>query len=74
MSSKRRIRQRQCKNKKAYLTEADAQAAIRLMEIRKVAQNDLHPYRCQFGNHYHVGREPKHFTGRLKAWQWSGEA
>ena len=73
MSSKRRMRRRQCQNKKAYPSQNDAQAAITIMEQCKVALCDLHPYQCQFANHWHVGRQPKHLTGRIKAWQWSGE-
>lgn len=72
MSSKRRIRRRQCKSKKVYADEGQAAAAIRLMDQRGIARTGLHAYKCPFGNHWHVGRKPKNLSGRLKVWEWNG--
>jgi hypothetical protein len=72
MSSKRRIRRRQCQHKKRYPDEESAQNAIRHMRQTGVAYTGLHVYPCDFGNHFHVGRQPKNFRGRLKMWQWNG--
>jgi hypothetical protein len=66
MTSKRRQRRRSCEGKRHYRTQAEAVAAI----IGMQKQTDgMHGYKCQFGNHWHIGHRTK---GTWKAMQDRG--
>lgn len=64
MASKRRIRRKQCGNKRRYPTSAAAMA-----EMQDVIRNGrkgggwLNVYRCQFCRGYHFGHAPAHKEG-----------
>lgn len=56
MASKRHQRRRSCEGKHHYRTQAEAVAAI----IGMHKQTDgMHSYKCQFGNHWHIGHRKK---------------
>lgn len=57
MSSKRRIRRNACRGKIAHATIEEAKEHVRsLFFARKIKKGDgVHPYKCAFGSHYHVG-------------------
>lgn len=61
MASKRRLRRTSCTKKKAYTAgQADVQAHyLRRQGI------EVHPYKCPFGNHSHVGHRPNKITRRI---------
>lgn len=54
MSSKRHLRRRSCEGKIAFQTEAAAWARVRRDQLR-----GLHPYRCAFAGHWHLGHSPR---------------
>lgn len=56
MASKRRIRRRQCNNKKRFETSGEAgYLAYKLMSNGKDRGSVVHVYRCKFCGGYHVG-------------------
>jgi hypothetical protein len=56
LASKRRIRRKACEGKIHYTSlEAAKEACIRMNNSKK---ESCHPYKCQFGPHYHVGHAP----------------
>ncbi len=59
MASKRRLRRRQCEQKRRHTTAGDALVALHRLQ-RKGHQGKLTIYRCRFCNGYHVG----HAQGR----------
>lgn len=72
MSSKRRLRRRQCERKKRYGTQAEAVQAIINMKRAGVCRPDTHSYRCERCGGWHVGRAKKHFDRRkvVKVWEY----
>jgi len=56
MSSKRRVRRKACTGKIRHATFADAIAAAR--SLYRASGQYLTPYRCRFGQHYHIGHMP----------------
>lgn len=56
MSSKRRLRRRACEQKASYPTLADAMAHKASLRHRK--GEHVHAYKCDFGDHWHVGHVP----------------
>jgi hypothetical protein len=57
MTSKRHVRRRSCTGKRAYPTEAEAQAAARRIEQRD--GRPVEAYRCRLcGKGFHVGHRP----------------
>jgi hypothetical protein len=75
MSSKRRVRKNSCEGKVQYATLDDAKlAAIRW---NKAKNDSCHPYKCEFGEHYHIGHPPKKVKAAIAArqqerrgWSW----
>lgn len=57
MSSKRAERRRSCEGKTRFVDQDDA---LNFKRRRRLAA--IHPYRCQFCNHFHLGH--KRGTGR----------
>ena len=53
MSSKRRIRRKQCTSKKRYPTQTDAVGEM--IGIKKRTGEKLHSYKCKFCNGWHIG-------------------
>ncbi len=53
MSSKRRIRRRNCDKKKRYVTIEEANGAR--TSLWKNGERGLNIYKCQFCNGYHIG-------------------
>lgn len=51
MASKRRIRRKSCGDKVRY-TKETAIPAARVLSAKK--REAYHPYKCDFGNHWHV--------------------
>lgn len=56
MSSKRRIRRKSCKGKVRHTCLEHAHAALRA--LRKVDEDRMSAYRCQFCGGFHVGHTP----------------
>lgn len=73
MSSKRRLRRRQCRNKRRYASESEALRTIAYLNRTERDRPGLHPYACQFCKGWHIGRAMKQFKNRtgLKAWEWN---
>ncbi len=63
---KRRYRKRkqQCRGKFQHVSERDAQAAARLMG--NVDSHPMNVYRCEFCNHWHIGRIDTKFRTALR--------
>lgn len=60
MSSKRRLRRRQCESKVKHETLQQAWGAIRSMEKKRGHQGQMTVYRCGMCSKFHVG----HAIGR----------
>lgn len=58
MSSKRRLRRRGCENKIPYPTKDEARAAASRIN-RSGKGSGQSAYRCDFGDHFHIGRANK---------------
>jgi hypothetical protein len=72
MSSKRRLRRRECTNKHRYSSEKEAHEHIAWLDKIGKLKPDTHAYRCRFGNHFHIGRGSQHQRRtRIKLWQWN---
>ncbi len=73
MSSKRRLRRRQCTHKRRFDNQPQAERMLgRLASIGRLRPG-LHVYHCPFCRGYHLGRADKQFKqkGRLKLWEWN---
>ena len=57
MSSKRHLRKRSCASKHRHATHAEAVA--HLIHMNKQGHRGLHAYKCDFGDHWHVGHMTK---------------
>ena len=55
MSSRRAERRRACESKTAYNTPDAASANVN--RLRRSGER-VHVYKCEFGNHFHVGHLP----------------
>lgn len=55
MSSLRKKKRRQCLRKIKYSNQTQAVAALISMKRDKI-WNNHHTYKCNFGNHWHIGR------------------
>lgn len=53
MASKRNIRKKMCVGKQRYLTIEAAQLAV--YKATKRYKQPFTPYKCKFGEHYHIG-------------------
>lgn len=72
MSSKRRLRRRECEKKQRYSSREIAARFLAWMQHVGRARPGLHVYECQFCHGYHLGRETRHLRRkRVKAWQWN---
>lgn len=73
MSSKRRLRRRQCTHKRRFSSKKEAKDFIRYLRLKGVCRNDTHPYRCQFCNGWHIGRSSRNLQRResIKVWEWN---
>lgn len=74
MSSKRRLRRKQCEKKKRYASqEVAVQRLGHLKRIGKLKADSV-PYPCHFCHGWHIGRRKQ--PGRSKIWthlsRWSG--
>lgn len=56
MSSKRNLRRQSCEGKIRFTFKQDAIAAA--CSYRHAYGGDVQPYKCSFGNHYHIGHTP----------------
>jgi hypothetical protein len=71
MSSKRRLRRRECTNKTGRY-ETFEQAFHGLMVLYRVGalKGQRRVYRCKWCGLFHIGRQEKHFKGhRVKQWR-----
>jgi len=60
MSSKRAVRRQQCGHKRAFATEAEAQATLPALYRRNARTGSsyrLNVYRCPYCGAFHVGHE-----------------
>jgi hypothetical protein len=73
VSSKRRLRRRQCRNKRRFVNLEEAQRTIAYLSQMERNRPGLHAYACQFCRGWHIGRAMKQFKGRtgVKAWEWN---
>jgi hypothetical protein len=58
VASKRGRRRRECQRKLPYEAEWRALAARARLMKRNPTLAELQPYRCTFGDHWHLGRRP----------------
>jgi hypothetical protein len=56
VASKRRLRQKACVGKIQYATFDEAMVVC--IRVRRQLQENVHPYRCPFGQHFHTGHQP----------------
>jgi len=72
MSSKRRLRRRECTNKMRFKDEPAAKSYMAWLASVDRLRPGTHAYRCQFGNHFHIGRGGQGLRRkRIKLWQWN---
>ena len=55
MASKRRVRYNHCTRKRAYATLEEAKQVLYNMKQYSKNMTGIRVYKCQFGNHYHIG-------------------
>ena len=55
MSSKRRKRRHECERKNKYSTVAAANSAA--WKSRCISGDDIWPYKCSHGDHWHIGHK-----------------
>lgn len=69
MASKRKLRRDACESKRAYDTKAEATKARGALLHNKRIRGGRHidVYRCQFGNHWHVGHRSGWLYGKRQA-------
>lgn len=65
MSSKRRLRRRQCENKQTHTTEQEAWKHCDHLKIR--FQQRWRPYKCRFCGKWHVGRPGRERMRKVSA-------
>lgn len=58
MSSKRRLRRKQCGDKTRHSTAADALTHIRNLKDRRRINGTVNAYRCRWCGGYHIGHAP----------------
>jgi len=56
MSSKRHLRRSRCERKIKYRTAGEARSAAR--KFVEMGGDQLFPYRCEYGSHFHLGHAP----------------
>lgn len=72
MSSKRRLRRRECTGKMIFIDRPEAEGYMRWLDSIGKLRPGSHAYPCRFGNHFHIGRGSKGLRRqRIKAWQWN---
>lgn len=50
-------RARSCTGKKRYRSEAEALAMIGIQQVYGEVMREVHPYRCEFCNQWHLGHK-----------------
>jgi hypothetical protein len=75
MASKRRFRRNSCGDKKRYSTLKEAQTAA--WKFDRARNDTCHAYKCQFGDHFHIGHPTKAVRQAIaarqrakKGWAW----
>ncbi len=68
MSSRRRVRRRECTRKRAYSSEEEARRVVRSFRRSLPAYDGrwLYPYRCPWCRQWHIGNRPGKYRPRLR--------
>ncbi|RJQ22005.1 MAG: hypothetical protein C4560_02990 [Nitrospiraceae bacterium] len=66
MSSKRRLRRKECESKKKYLTLDHAYSHVRLL---KKKGDIVKPYKCSFCGAWHLGHQRMKAMGITNTWK-----
>lgn len=56
MASKRRLRRKACTGKEPYPDRVNAAQAAK--RSSQATHTTIWPYKCEFGNHWHIGHPP----------------